>query len=265
MESNEKDESFKASSNLNKTGKKPTSARARKLNRDLITTLIHGLFENLEVNIQSLVPATYRTKMKGRKFKPPPRPRSEAAELNRKTMDGLLATLELDPYCNVLSQIDSTYSAKLDEKTVTEPILFGESSSNSEPEAFHDYFTSRHFSSMVIVYPLSSTIVALIESAKSPNSIEDDITALKRIVRNSECIFKDVKGSFVTKVADNIIIKCTSRGQLNHCLALKYLADYGPAIPAPQVHGLVMLKIKLGLMFTSYACPSIIFNKFGPG
>ena len=134
---------------------------------------------------------------------------------------------------------------------------------DSQPAPFFAMLDEEESASYEILAPLSPQVQSLLEASQAASPSDNPVEALKRVVRNSECLFLGVTGSrFVAKLSDDIIIKVTAFSQTNHYKALQHLERYAEGVPAPKPLGLIQLA-PIVIMFTSYI-PKITLTNIWP-
>ena len=241
----------------------PADNTAKEINQELLRCLIAGLVKDSEVDLESLIPPAYTSQMQSRRFQSQ-ETGSKAAQLNLQAITSLLSQFVDDPASNMLYAFPLAYDQQRRKH------LRNLEDAEKEPQPtkrrskpFFAVLEEDKATSFGIVAPLSAVVKGLLENVQTPGVSEDPVKALKRIVKDSECLHLGPMGKrVVAKLSDDIAVKITSDDQINHCTALQQLAEHAPDIPAPKPHGLIRLA-SVTVMFTSYV-PKITLTEAWP-
>lgn len=246
-----------------------TSSRARNINRSMIKTMFSELVKNPEVDLMSLIPNSYKTKMRDCNLKPRnvKKYSSKLAKLNREKFTKILSQFQQDPFSSLADHLDPVRYQRSRRKCSPEssasmPLL---TSKYSEPlsQDFYAFLEATTGPKFEVVEPLSPDAEELL---RSNSCVDVDITSkeeLKCALRRLKWYRRNDAGyRFTAKLSDNMHAIFTTKNQHNHCATLQYLAEHAPEVPVKKLHGFVRFE-GWDLMFRSYP-PSSLLSKVWP-
>ena len=221
------------------------------LNKNLILSLVANILEDPEIDLMSLVPAEYESRIhvceqQDRK------PLSKAARLNRQAITELLYHCESNPTFNINGGLLRGYSTQRSKILGVGQVEAKAESLDEECELFYAMLESVDASSYEVLAPLSPQVEDLIKPIQIPALSETPVEALKRAIRNSECLWSGFLGSrFVARLDDSIAVKVTAGSQTNHYKALQFLESNVKDFLAPKPLRLIKVA-SITVMFNSY-------------
>ena len=186
--------------------------------------------------------------------------KSELAKLNQQWFCALLSRSAEDPTANLLEALEPLWYGRQRKKSLPktdEPAKVTKQRmvKKRKRPPFYASIVKNKATSYEVIEPLSGEVTDMLQPNEPIDNRNMSTEPLIRLIRESRCIAKMGLGdNFVARLNDRIAMKVTGCGQLNHCLALQYLAKHAPELPIPKSHGLI-----------KYGGCSILFMLYIPG
>jgi aminoglycoside phosphotransferase len=225
------------------------NAEAAQWNKNLLREFQAELERNPKADLLSMFPELYRHEHRNSQYLQ----LSHAGKINLRTLHDLRETLRDDPEINMLSVFPKNYNRKMTMATGQKVLP---STGIDIPEQGPEFRTRLdNAESAKIVFPLSSTVIALITkySKGSPNDPKNALaTSLKQLLLDSPKLWESPARGMVVQCSENIVAKVViGNGDSTEYTSLRFLAERAPDIPVPRAHGMVALG-PFSVIFMSY-------------
>ncbi|CAG8045348.1 unnamed protein product [Penicillium olsonii] len=236
-------------------------ADAETWNRDLMEAFRQALEKDPTADLLSVVDTRYTSAHRSGQYAG----LSEAARLNRKTVDQIGVLLHYQPEANLREMIPTSYDRLYRWANPKEELKAPSQPAREALDWLRQIIDP--ITTATIVYPLSTRASELLNQPLTADGMSGTSTlasTLKDLCLKSDIIFElSIRKGAVLKCSEDLIIKTfpSSRGFTEYH-NLQYLAEKTPDLPIPKPHGLIMLD-SIGIMLMSYV-PGTTLQKVWP-